>query len=244
MEAGTYAIEELMMTEIARQVQDGERVAVGTLSPIPAAGVLLALMTTAPRAEAFIWLMPGFWPFTEGVKEFFNMAGRGDVTLFFLGGAQIDSQANTNLNCIGKWELPKVRLPGGAGTGTLYNTVERVVLFSERHDTRSFVKHVDFITGCGSPPPNVFRRGGPIDCITSLAVMSFDGQNKGWNLSSLHPGVTLEKVRENTGFSFLKETREMTPSPTREQLALLRGPVKEKLALAYPRFVEKLWGKK
>jgi glutaconate CoA-transferase, subunit B len=242
VEAGTYAIEELMMTEIARQVRDGERVAVGTLSPLPAAGVLLALMTTAPKAEAFIWLMPDYWPFTEGMKEFFDIAARGDVNLFFLGGAQIDGKANTNLNCIGLWEQPKVRLPGGAGTGTLYNTVERVVLFSERHNPRSFVENVDFITGCGSPPSSVFRRGGPTDCITPLAVMSFDALKKGWNLSSLHPGVSLETVRDNTGFSFLKEAQELTPPPTQEQLTLLRGPVKDKLAMAYPRFVKKLWG--
>lgn len=236
------AIEELMITEIARQVQNGDWVAVGTLSPIPAAGVLLALMTTAPQSEAFIWMMPGYWPFTEGVKEFFDTAARGDVNLFFLGGAQIDRQANTNLNCIGKWEQPKVRLPGGAGTGTLYSTVERVVLFSERHDTRTFVANVDFITGCGTPPANVFRRGGPTHCITPLGVLSFDTRRKGWNLSSLHPGISLETVKERTGFPFLKETRESTTAPTREQLTLLRGPVKEKLALAYPRFVKQLWG--
>lgn len=237
-----YKIQELMIVEIARHIKNGERVAVGTLSPIPAAGVLLAEKTSAPDLEAFIWFLPGYWPFTEGVKEFFDMGQRGDIDLFFLGGAQIDSKANTNLNAIGNWEKPKVRLPGGAGTGTLYFTVPKVILFSERHDNRSFVEQVDFITGKGISEPGVFRRGGPTECITPLSVMSFDSKNIGWNLSSLHPGVTLEKVRENTGFSFLKESEKITTPPTKEELAILRGEVKEKLAQAYPIAVKHIWG--
>ena len=235
-------MEELMMVEISRQVREGERVAVGTLSPVPAAGVMLALLTSAPGAEAFIWFMPEFWPFSEGMKEFFDMAQRGDVDLFFLGGAQIDSRANTNLHCIGPWGSPKVRLPGGAGTGTLYCTVPRVVLFSEAHNPRVFVKEVDFITGRGTPVPRTYRRGGPTCCITSLAVLYFNREGLGWELASRHPGVTQEEVRSLTAFPFLREEDKETSPPTGEELEILRGPVKEKLAAAYPRFVHKLWG--
>lgn len=237
-----YKGEELMMAVIARQVREGERVAVGTLSPIPAAGVLLALMSRAPGAEAFIWFLPDYWPFTEGVKEFFDMCQRGDVDLFFLGGAQIDAGASTNLHCIGPWDSPKVRLPGGAGTGTLYCTVPRIVLFSEVHSKRTFVEKVDFITGGGCPDPHVYRRGGPTLCVTPLAVMSFDAKTPGWELSSRHPGVSLPEIRENTAFSFLRERDAETSPPTGEELELLRGPVKEKLSRAYPFFVKKLWG--
>ena len=238
----TFKVEELMMVEIARHIKDGERVAVGTLSPIPAAAVLLAEKTTAPNLEAFIWFLPGYWPFTEGVTEFFDMGQRGDIDLFFLGGAQIDKEANTNLNSIGSWEKPKVRLPGGAGTGTLYFTVPRVILFSERHDQRSFVEKVDFITGKGVSGPEVFRRGGPAVCITNLAVLSFNAEKKGWKLASLHPGVTLEKVRENTGFSFLEENTAITPLPSEEELSILRQEIKPKLAQAYPHFAKRTWG--
>jgi hypothetical protein len=42
-------------------------------------------------------------------------------------------------------------------------------------------------------------------------------------LESLHPGVTLEEVKEQTGFELLLPDRiPVTPIPTREQVRLLR----------------------
>ena len=46
--------EETMIAALARQVQDGDRAAGGTLSPMPAAALWLAQLTQAPRAEVFV----------------------------------------------------------------------------------------------------------------------------------------------------------------------------------------------
>jgi hypothetical protein len=60
-------------------------------------------------------------------------------------------------------------------------------------------------------------------------------------LASLHPGVTLEEVRGLTGFPFeadgeIPTTARLAPEARR----LLYGPVKDKLARAYPHFGARL----
>ena len=42
-------------------------------------------------------------PFTEGTRELFDLTGQGRIDLFFLGGGQIDGQANLNLVGTGEW---------------------------------------------------------------------------------------------------------------------------------------------
>ncbi|PYO17528.1 MAG: 3-oxoacid CoA-transferase, partial [Candidatus Rokuibacteriota bacterium] len=83
-----------MACVIAREVRDGETVAVGTLAAIPACGVLLAHFTHAPRATVIIINHPDYWPFRGGSKEFYDFAQRGKLDLFFLSGGQIDRHGN------------------------------------------------------------------------------------------------------------------------------------------------------
>jgi glutaconate CoA-transferase subunit B len=60
-------------------------------------------------------------------------------------------------------------------------------------------------------------------------------------LASLHPGVTLEEVRQLTGFAFAAPTEiPETPALDMEARRLLYGPVREKLSRTYPNFVARL----
>ncbi len=234
-----YTVEELMAAVISREIHDFETVAVGTLSPIPAAGAILAKLNHAPNAALAVWMVREYWPFNEGIKEFFDLAQKGAVDLFFLGGAQIDQYGNTNLHVLGNYIQPKVRLPGGAGTGTLYYTVPRVILFKTDHNTRSFVEKVDFVTGAGKSPPEVMRRGRPEKCITPLCVFKYQDADGRLELESIHPGVSLQQVIENTGFGLKNLDRvPETEAPRPQELELLRKDVKEKLKEAYPSFVK------
>ncbi|MGH7418597.1 MAG: CoA-transferase, partial [Candidatus Rokuibacteriota bacterium] len=149
-----------MATVIAREVRDGETVAVGTLAPVPASGVLLAHLTHAPRARVVIMNHPDYWPFRQGSKEFYDFAQRGGFDLFFLSGGQIDRHGNLNLIAIGDAGRPHVRLPGGAGAAMLYYLPRRVVLFRTEHSPRIFVERVDHVTSPGSGPADVVRPGG------------------------------------------------------------------------------------
>ena len=226
-----------MAAVIAREVRDRETVAVGTLSPVPAAGVVLASRRHAPGTTVMIINHDDYWPFHHGSKEFYDFAQRGKIDLFFLSGGQIDQFGNLNLITIGAHDHPAVRLPGGAGAAMLYHLARRVILFRRDHTPRVFVERVDWVASPGSGPARVARPGGPWKVVTPLAVLAFNRESRRLELESVHPGVSVADVQSATGFHLLgpREIR-TTPPPTEQDLALLRGPVRESLAKLYPVF--------
>ncbi len=233
----SWTVEELMAAAIAREVRDGETVAVGTLAPVPACGVLLAHFTRAPRARVVILNHPDYWPFRAGSKEFYDFAQRGGFDLFFLSGGQIDRHGNLNLIAIGDADRPRVRLPGGAGAAMLYYLPRRVIVFRTEHSPRIFVERVDHVTAPGSTPPDVVRPGGPWKVVTPLCVFRFVRERGTLAVESLHPGVTRAELERRTGFAvdYGADVRE-TPPPTAEELAVLRTRVRDAVARVYPRF--------
>ncbi len=227
-----------MACVIAREVRDGETVAVGTLAAIPACGVLLAHFTHAPHATVVIMNHPDYWPFRGGSKEFYDFAQRGRFDLFFLSGGQIDRRGNLNLITVGDHERPRVRFPGGAGAAMLYYLPRRVVVFRADHSPRIFVERVDTITSPGSTPPDVVRPGGPWKAVTPLCVFRYDRAGTALVVESLHPGVSREELAQQTGFALTYERAAgVTPEPRPEELALLRTRVKDTVARTYPLFV-------
>lgn len=230
---------EVMAGVIAREVRDGEMVAVGSVSPIPASACLLARRTHAPRARLILLGNPDRFPFNGGMQEFYNFALRGKIDLFFASGAQIDQHGSFNLSAIGDPARPRVRLPGGRAQGVLPYVVGRLILFRTDHGRRVFVPRVDFVTAPGTPPENVYHRGGLTMVVTDLAVLRFHRERKRLELASAHPGVPLEAVEERTGFPLHAPTPvPVTAPPSDEELLLLRGAVREELAAFYPEFVK------
>lgn len=232
----SFTPEEMMAVVIARQIRDGETVATGANSPIPASGCLLATRLHAPRTRVIILGSRDYYPFTSG-KEFFDFAQRGRLDLFFLGGIQIDAQANINLHVTGDYRHPERRFPGAFGSGILYFVTRRVILFRTEHTRRLFVPRVDFITSPGISPSDVVRPGGPAKVVTPLALLNFNRAAGLLELESVHPGHSVEEVRVNTGFELpLAEHAGSTAPPTAEELAALRGPVLDEIAQVYPRY--------
>ena len=99
-----------------------------------------------------------------------------------------------------------------------------------RQDKRRFVPKVDYITtpgyltGPGAREKAGLPAGtGPYRVITQLGVYGFDEKTKRMMLLSVHPGVTIEQVKENTGFELIipDEVGETEP-PTEEELKILR----------------------
>ncbi len=233
--------EETMIGALAREVRDGDWAACGTLSPMPAAALWLAKLTHAPRAEVFV-AGSSDWPFADLWQGFFDLAQAGRLNVFYLSGAQIDGQGNINLMAVGNYSKPKVRLPGGAGSAILAYVVERVVLFKTTHEARGLVPQVDVITAPAyTPNLSLSQRPGRITrLITPKCVFAFDPPQAPV-LASLHPGISLEEVRRLTGFEFrAPDLTPETPVLSAEARRLLYGPVKEKLAQAYPQFAARL----
>jgi len=94
---------------------------------------------------------------------------------------------------------------------------------------RAFVERVDFITSLGHGPTGRERRAlgittdGPALIVTDLCMMKPDPETKEFEVFSLHPGVTREAVREQTGWTpRFAATVEETRPPDRIELDTLR----------------------
>lgn len=236
---------ELLIGTIARLLDGVRHVAVGAASPIPAAGAMLlrALKDAAGAAPVRLSILGSVEHnfFTNGSAELFDCAGQGRVDAFFLGGGQIDGQANINLVGTGAYPQSDVRWPGSFGSAYLYFVVPRVILFREEHSPRVFVEKVDFVSAPGVSPPGVHRPGGPRALLTGKGMFSFDPARQRFRLESLHPGHTLEEIRAATGFAFdHDDAPAVTPAPDPHALALLRGRVLDDLAETYPDFARQL----
>ena len=239
----SHTPEELLIVTLADMLRGDRHVAVGAASPIPGAAALLAKSEATQRMHVSILHSMRHNPFTEGARELFDAAGQGRIDTFFLGGVQIDGQANINLVGIGDYPNLTRRFPGSFGSALMYFAVPRVILFREEHSPRTLVEKVDFVSAPGTSPPEVWRRGGPRALVTSKAVFSFDAERAGFRLDSVHGGETPETGAAATGFSFEHAARVAeTPAPAPERLKRLRRDIAPQIAEFYPRFAARVWG--
>jgi glutaconate CoA-transferase subunit B len=135
----------------------------------------------------------------------------GLVDVGFLGGAQLDRFGNLNTTVIGAdYEHPKVRLPGSGGACDIAQNAGEVLVLM-RQSRRSFVDTVDFRTSSGKSLTQV---------VTDLGIYTMRDELV---LTSLHPGVTVDEVRDATGWDLrIAEDLATTPEPSAEELHLLR----------------------
>jgi glutaconate CoA-transferase subunit B len=246
---GPYNPMELMICCAARLLENGRTVAVGTGAPCAAA--MLAQRTAAPDLVIFFeagGVAPQLptMPVSVGDSRTFYRAvmatsmadvmetcQRGMMDYTFLGGAQIDPFGNLNSTMLGKdYHHPKVRLPGSGGANDLASLCWRILVVTN-HDKRRFVEKVDFLTtpgylsGPGAREAAGLAPGtGPYRVITDLAVMGYHEETKRMEVLSLHPGITLEQVRANTGFELAARAPLLTTAPPSEtELRILRDEV-------------------
>ncbi len=106
---------------------------------------------------------------------------------------------------IGPYDKPKVRLPGSGGATEIATGCQRIYVVM-RHNPRAFVQTLAFVTSLGHGVTGRERREmgitteGPVLVVTDLCTMAPDAETKEFEVVSLHPGVTREQVRENTGW--------------------------------------------
>jgi glutaconate CoA-transferase subunit B len=153
---------------------------------------------------------------------------RGYVDVGFMGGAQIDQYGNLNSSFIGDPARPKTRLPGTGGGNDIASLAQMIVAM--KHEKRRFVEHVDFVTSPGFLRGGTTRResglpaGGMYRVVTDLGLFGFDDDTRQMTVLALHPGVTLERVQENTGFKIAaKREVRFTEAPSERELAVLRN---------------------
>jgi glutaconate CoA-transferase, subunit B len=234
---------EMMIVASARQLA-GERVcfvgvgppniacnlAKRTISPdlelIYEAGVFGAVPARLPLSIGDPTLVTGSLQVTNMFELFAYFLEGGLVDVGFLGASQIDRHGNINTTVIGDYATPKVRLPGSGGACEIAINAGKIFVIMPQ-TKRSFVDTIDFVTSpghlAGGGRPQGWLGAGPTVVITGLGVYGFDEATGEMTLQSLHPGVTMDKIRDSTGWEMkvAGDVRE-TPSPTDEELRLIR----------------------
>lgn len=154
----------------------------------------------------------------------------GHIDVGFLGAAQIDKWGNLNSSVIGPWDKPKVRLPGSGGAVEVAANSKEVFVVMRRHDARTFVEQLDFCTSPG--PDRALAEGGRVrgagvtKVITELGILTRSGVHEELKLSAVHEGISVDRVRENTGWDLkVSDDLRVTPQPTAEELRLLRTEI-------------------
>jgi glutaconate CoA-transferase subunit B len=244
-----YNLMELMVCVASRQLEDGKTAVIGTGMPLAAA--MLAQKTRSPNLITLFeagGVAPQLIKLPLSVADSYTMAGglmhtsmneimeacqRGTVDYTFLGGAQIDMYGNLNSTMVGtNIQKPKVCLPGSGGANDLASLCWKTLVITP-HDKRRFTTKLDFLTtpgfltGPGSREAAGLPPGtGPFKVISTLALMGYHTESKRMQVESLHPGVTIDDVRSNTGFEMLFESDlTTTPEPTEMELRILREEV-------------------
>ena len=235
--------EELLISTVANMLDCLGHVAVGAQSPIPGSAALLARARSGGSLRVSMLGSETHSPFTDGGRELFDCAAQGRIDAFFLGGGQIDGQANINLVGIGDYPNTKVRFPGSFGSAYLYLLVPRVILFREEHTARVLVPQVDFISAPGVSDEDVLRTGCPHALVTGRCVFDFDTDKCRFALASVHSGHDADEIREHTGFDYdIPDVVPETRIPDAATLDLLRGRVADEVAETYPAFAARVFG--
>jgi glutaconate CoA-transferase subunit B len=243
-----YTMGELMVTTAAREIQDREVVFVGMRLPLIA--FVVAKKTHAPNAiglfengvirstpaPELIYTMADP-PNILGATQCLDMLGvmsllqSGRVHLGFLGAAEVDRFGNLNSTEV-QGPKGKVRLPGSGGACDIASLAQRFVALLE-HSKQRLPERVSFLTSPGNGDGHAWRqhvglpRGGPSAVITTKAVLRFGEDGEAF-LASVHPGIEVEDVLDNTGWP-LRCAREVpsTPEPSATELQAIREYDKE-----------------
>ena len=235
-----------MMTVVASRALTDETVCFVGIG-LPSTAANLARLTHAPRTvlvyeSGTIGSKPATLPLSIGDGELAETADAvvpvpeifaywlqgGRIDVGFLGAAQIDRLGNLNSTVIGDYERPKVRLPGAGGAPEIAAMAGEVIVII-RQSPRTFVERLDFLTsvGYGVTPGDRERLGmpgrGPTIVITDLGVLRPDPETRELTLTQVHPGVSKDRAREQTGWELqVSDDLEETEPPTEEELRELR----------------------
>ncbi len=151
-------------------------------------------------------------------------SGRRHVVM---GASQMDRFGNQNFAAIGDYRQPKAQLLGMRGApGNLIN--HATSYWIPNHSTRVFVERVDVVSGPGYDRVAELGEGAGRfheirRVVTKLAVLDFETPDHTMRLRSVHPGVSVDDVVENTGFELTVPDDVATSRlPTDEELHILR----------------------
>ena len=238
-----YSLAELMIAAAADAFRgDGEVLATG-IGLLPRLAASLAMKTCNPDmmmtdSEAYLLSEPNpvsgrkshagqaqeTW---MGFSRIFDNVWSGKRHAM-VGPSQIDRYGQTNISALGgTYQQPKVQMLGARGFPG--NSISHAnSFFVPAHSKRVFVEdECDVVCSVGYNPQRL-PRGYTLDdidirlVITDLCVMDWNGPQHMLQLISLHPGISVEQVLDNTGFEVQVPAQvPTTAAPTLLQMEII-----------------------
>lgn len=223
---------------IADAFRDDGEIFASPMGLLPMLGVRLAKLTSNPDLvisdgeSLFLAGVPPLFAQGDVVEGWIPFRRVFDVVAYgkrhvMMGATQVDRHGNQNISAIGDWQRPKRQLLGSRGAPG--NTVNnRTSYWVPKHSPRVFVEQVDVVSGVG---PQRAKEAGPAAArfndihrvVTNLAVLDVGGPGDTLRLRSVHPGVTVDQVREATGFDLdVPADLPTTRDPSAEELILIK----------------------
>ena len=243
-------VDEFLAVALAREYENSSICSVGSVSPLAMVSYLLAKRLHAPGltlislnggfvdveshpmsltlAEPLDWQTAKvFWGGDETYHWYYQT---GRITHEVITVAQVDVNGRTN-NAWIESKGRRLRLPGQGGMADVANLHKNFVLYLTRHSPERFVDAVSFCTASRGLLTDEARvqaglQPGKVRLISNLGTFELDFASQRFRLVSIHPGITLEEVRRQTGGEFLvADPLPSTPNPTQQQLQLIRREI-------------------
>ena len=160
-----YTPSELMAVAGARELRDGEIVAVGLGLPVVAS--FLAKKTHAPNMTMLFELGvidpepihcgvgladPRVWYRAKVLSSFVDILGailhKGRVDVGFLGGLEVDQYGNLNTTLVGDPRAQFRHMIGSGGANDIASCAQRTIIIM-RHEARKLKQAISFVTSPG-----------------------------------------------------------------------------------------------
>ena len=256
-----YETAELMIVAGSRQLRNDDLAIIGTGLPFLASQ--LAKEYHAPDMTIVVEggqydADPSHAPYTVGDACLTNGAGltgmvpmasvllNNELSVGFIGGAQVDKYGNLNSTVIGDYDDPAVRLPGSGGACPIAAHCDRTIIMMPQ-ERRRFVDELDFHTspghldGPGAREKAGLPGGGPEVLVSDMGVYSFDDDTREMTLESRHPGISVEEIREAVTWDLaVSDDVTVTERPTEEEVSFLRHIDSEGFFLNRQEFIGEL----
>ena len=242
-QATSFSLAELMICAGAEAFRhDGEVLATG-IGMLPRLAASLAMASFNPdmmMTDSEAWILsepnpvsgrktddPQPYETWMGFSRIFDNVWSGRRHAL-VGPSQVDRFGQANISALGgTYQQPKVQMLGVRGFPG--NSISHAnSFFVPSHNRRAFIEgECDVVSSIGYNPARLPRGYALSDidirlAITNLCVMDWGGEGYSPRVISLHPGVSLEEVQDNTGFALgTVENLGTTPSPTVAQLDII-----------------------
>jgi glutaconate CoA-transferase subunit A len=244
-------IDEQMVVTLARHYSNESICSAGAVSPLAIVSYMLAKKTHAPDLVMMMisggLVDPAVRPMLVVLAEALDFQTsilhcggddtyhwyyqRGLISHEVVSAAQIDKYGRANNIFITTPSGKRIRLPGQGGMADVANLHQHFLMYITRHSPLTLVDEVEYASAARGLLTDEERQAvglhpGYMRLVTDLGVFELNKMTRLLELVSVHPGVTIEQVKEATGFPLRQAPNVgVTEPPTQKEIELIRTEI-------------------